>query len=623
MGGGVYMKIVDYKAYESVPNSLQILDEDGVIIFVNKMWLNELGYDREDVIEKKFEDFLSEKSKKIYYEKCSKSLKEKKLAKTTYEVKNSSGKILQLVYNSKANLDRDGNIKNICCTFIDLTDSIKEKQELEFKELYRKTIFNTEPDLLVTTFGDKIDDGNLAMLEFTDYSSVDAFKKEHDCICDLFEKENGYLYKEMDGINWLEYIYLNPTIYHKVSMQKNNKNYIFHVYAKKLYFDELNRSLIIFNDITDLTAYQEKLLDSERNLKRSHKLSKMGYWEFDIKNYRGRWSEMLFEIFELSPNKDMITPDTYFEYIFEEDMEKAKNVLNDTIKHNKVYKLDYRIKTKNNHVKYIYEEADLEFDKNGKPIKLFGYAMDITEKSLIQEQLVKNNEIMLMQSRQAAMGEMINLIAHQWRQPLTVISMDMNNIEVSIQLGEEISNQELEKYVHSVNDEVKHLTQTIDDFRDYFKPNKEKQKKEISYIIDGAKKIIASSLKNNNIEFIVQLENDYTLYTYPNEVLQVLLNIINNAKDVLKDKNISNAKITLSIFKEENNFIIKICDNGGGIPKDAIDKIGTQYFTTKGDKGTGLGLYMSKKVVEEHLNGSLSWKNISDGACFIITLFID
>ena len=617
------MKTVDYKAYECVPNPLQILDKDGAIIFVNKVWLEQLGYCIEDVINKKFEDLLTEKSKKTYHNNFPVLLKEKKIDSMTCEIVNSHSQVIHVLYSGRVDLDRDGNIKDIYCTFIDVTDSIRQKQELEFKELYRRTIFNTEPDLLVTTYGDKIDDGNLAMLEFTGYSSVDAFKKDHDCICDLFEKENGYLYKEMDSINWLEYVYLNPDIYHKVLIQKNDKKYIFHLYAKKLQLDELNRSLVIFNDITDLIAYQEKLLDSERNLKRSHKLSKMGYWELDIKNYSGKWSEMLFEIFELSPNKDMITPDTYIKYIFEEDKEKAKKVLDNTIKHNKPYKLNYRIKTKNDHAKYIYEEADLEFDKNGNPSKLFGYTIDVTEKSLIQEQLIVNNEIMLMQSRQAAMGEMISLIAHQWRQPLTIISMDMNNIYLSIQLKEKISTQELEKHVQSVNKQVKHLSQTIDDFRDYFKPNKEKEKREISYIVDGARKIMSSSLKNNNIEFIIQIEDDYTIHTYPNEVLQVLLNIINNAKDILKDNNDFNAKIILRTFEKKDNFFIEICDNGGGIPKDAIDKIGTQYFTTKGNIGTGLGIYMSKKILEEHLDGSLSWKNISGGACFTITLSND
>jgi len=617
------MKFTTYGAYEYVPNPLQILDKNGLILFVNKVWLKQLGYDIKDVINKKFEEFLTEKSKKIYYSKFSKLLKEKKLENINCEIKTSSNQVLQVIYNAKNDGDKNGNIKNIYCTFIDATDSIKQKEELEFKELYRKAVFNAEPDLLLTTYGDKIDDGNLAVLEFAGYNSIDSFKKDYDCICELFEKENGYLYKEMDGVNWLEYIYANPTIYHKVSMQKDAKKYIFHIYAKKLYFDELNRSIVIFNDITELTAFQEKLLNSERNLKRSHEVSKMGYWELDIKNSKGRWSEMLFKIFELNPNRDMITPETYLEYIFEEDIKKVKKVLDDTIKHNKAYKLDYRIKTKNNHVKYIYAEADLEFDKQGNPSKLFGYAMDTTEKSLIQEQLVINNEIMLMQSRQAAMGEMISLIAHQWRQPLSVISMDMNNIKASIELEEKISNQELENYVSSVNDEVIHLTQTIDDFRDYFKPNKEKQKVEISYIIDGSKKIIASSLKNNNIEFVVEVENNYSFYTYPNEVLQVLLNVINNAKDILKDKNIPNAKITLRAFKQKSNSVIEVYDNGGGISEDIINKIGTQYFTTKGDKGTGLGLYMSKKVVEEHLNGSFSWKNISNGACFIITLSDD
>lgn len=235
-------------------------------------------------------------------------------------------------------------------------------------------------------------------------------------------------------------------------------------------------------------------------------------------------------------------------------------------------------------------------------------------------ELLQKEEIMLMQSRQASMGEMISMIAHQWRQPLSVISMSTNNIKASIALEEEISNQELEKLMQNISDEVEHLSKTIDDFRNFFKPNKIKIETYISKVVDNATKIIGKSLQNNNIELIIKYEIDYSLKTYPNELLQVLLNIINNAKDILIEKEVSNPKITIIALETENSYIIEIYDNGGGIPKDLITKIGKQYFTTKADQGTGLGLYMSIAIIEKHLNGSLRWKNTDDGVCFRISI---
>lgn len=236
------------------------------------------------------------------------------------------------------------------------------------------------------------------------------------------------------------------------------------------------------------------------------------------------------------------------------------------------------------------------------------------------QELLQKEEMMIIQSKHAAMGEMIGLIAHQWRQPLSVISMSMNNIQLSIDLEEQISNQDLFRYIESVSDEVKHLSSTIDDFRNFFKPNKTKTTIPISHVIEKVNKILATSLQNNNIEFIVQNELDYEICTYPNELLQVLLNIINNAKDILKDNDIQNAKIVMIMSETSENYTISIYDNGGGIPEDIIDKIGRQYFTTKAEHGTGLGLYMSLIIVQQHLNGTLEWENKDGGACFTITI---
>jgi len=139
-------------------------------------------------------------------------------------------------------------------------------------------------------------------------------------------------------------------------------------------------------------------------------------------------------------------------------------------------------------------------------------------------------------------------------------------------------------------------------------------------MIDEVKKLLGNSLKNNNIEFITKYNNNYEIETFPNELLQVILNIINNAKDVLIEKQLENPTITLSTFQTDDSYNISICDNGGGIPEDIWKKIGTQYFTTKAEKGTGLGLYMSIIIVKQHLNGILEWENKEDGACFIISL---
>jgi len=254
---------------------------------------------------------------------------------------------------------------------------------------------------------------------------------------------------------------------------------------------------------------------------------------------------------------------------------------------------------------------------------LFLIFLVITFKRMVvktSKKLIEKEKIMLMQSKQASMGEMLSLISHQWRQPLSVIGMSSNNIKASIELEEEITNQDIEEFIQITSNSVKYLSDTIDDFRNFFKPNKNITKTNISNILNKLKMIYANSLETNNIEFILENKQDYEIEIYINELLQVLLNIINNAKDALKEKETFNSKIILTTSQDQDNYYIKICDNAGGIPDKLADKIGTQYFTTKADRGSGLGLYMSKIIVEQNLHGSFSWKNIKDGVCFNISI---
>lgn len=235
-------------------------------------------------------------------------------------------------------------------------------------------------------------------------------------------------------------------------------------------------------------------------------------------------------------------------------------------------------------------------------------------------ELLEQEEVMIAQSRQAAMGEMIAMIAHQWRQPLSVIAMSINNLELPIELDEEITKRDLEKHIHTVNAQIEHLSKTIDDFRNFFKPNKVKENILLSFLFDNVQTVVGSSLANNNISLVINNENDYAVSVYPNEMMQVLLTLINNAKDALKEKQPPESKITITTFESKKSTRIEICDNGGGIPEKVFNKIGVRYFTTKEKKGTGLGLYMSKIIVENHLGGMLEWKNRDDGACFTIVL---
>ena len=237
-----------------------------------------------------------------------------------------------------------------------------------------------------------------------------------------------------------------------------------------------------------------------------------------------------------------------------------------------------------------------------------------------QEELKKQEEMMIAQSRHAAMGEMISMIAHQWRQPISVIAMGANNIMADIELG--ITDEdELRSCAKNISKQTQELSKTIDDFKNFFKPDREKSFVLIKNIFDDVFSVVGSSLKNSDIEVLIEYHGDEEIETYPRELMQVFINILKNAKEAIVLTKATERKISIYFHQTKNGLIIKICDTGGGIKEEMIDKIFNPYFTTKGvGSGTGLGLYMSKTIIQKHLKGTITVHNVGNGACFEIKL---
>lgn len=253
-----------------------------------------------------------------------------------------------------------------------------------------------------------------------------------------------------------------------------------------------------------------------------------------------------------------------------------------------------------------------------------------SEKLRLIEDLAKNNEKLLEQSRMAQMGEMISMIAHQWRQPLSSIAATNGTLQLKIQLNSfDLEQEQGRKECHAffyenlekINSYVQNLTTTIDDFRNFYKPNKSRSRELISKPIDQALDIVNQSLVSNGVEVVLEYGSKRETELYVNEMMQVIMNLLKNAQDNFSEKGIDNAKIVISSKDDNGMTVVEIYDNGGGIAEESLHKIFDPYFSTKTDlNGTGLGLYMSKIIVEEHHNGKLSAFNIDDGACFRIEL---
>ena len=245
---------------------------------------------------------------------------------------------------------------------------------------------------------------------------------------------------------------------------------------------------------------------------------------------------------------------------------------------------------------------------------------DIDDQKKTEANLQVQQALLIQQSRLASMGEMIGNIAHQWRQPLNTLSLILANIKDAFDYGE-LDENTLQDSVNKANKMVERMSTTIDDFRNFFSPDKNRECFSPQEGVEDAIAIIDSSLKRESIEIILHYETDCTIKSYKNEFSQVILNILGNARDALLDKKITNPKIEITEKIEEEYLYIIIRDNAGGISESIMPKIFDPYFTTKGEnKGTGIGLYMSKIIIEEHMNGTLMLENYKECAVFTIKL---
>jgi len=260
-----------------------------------------------------------------------------------------------------------------------------------------------------------------------------------------------------------------------------------------------------------------------------------------------------------------------------------------------------------------YEQATITpvFDEKNNIIEFIAIKLDTTKETLAQEQLIKKEKMLLQQSKMAAMGEMLQNIAHQWRQPLSLISTASTGLLVKKEMDIKTTTDEDIRILNIINDATQHLSETINAFRDFFNPNKEKINFKIQDVYKKTLNIVQSRFKNLDIQIIEELE-DISITNLDNELIQVIMNLLNNARDILVSNRTENRLIFVTIYKDKKNVVITVKDNGGGIENSILDKVFEPYFTTKHQsQGTGIGLYMCQEIITKHMDGKLTVSNQS------------
>ncbi len=291
------------------------------------------------------------------------------------------------------------------------------------------------------------------------------------------------------------------------------------------------------------------------------------------------------------------------------------------LKAGKVWQGEIKNKNKDGTYYWVLSTMSLEYDENGNLIGYISIRTDITYKKDLELKQIQLME----QSKLASLGEMIGNIAHQWRQPLSVISTAATGIKLQHELGA-LDPKTLEDELEMINDHAQHLSQTINTFRDFIKEDKESTEVILQDRIRNTFKILNASLSNNHIKVINKIDDKEPIKVklILGELAQVIMNIINNSKDALLINKIQNPTIIIDVIKKENKAILTIEDNAGGIKEDILPHVFEPYFTTKHQsQGTGLGLYMSFNIVKDSLKGNIYIKNTQSGAKTFIELPIE
>ena len=341
---------------------------------------------------------------------------------------------------------------------------------------------------------------------------------------------------------------------------------------------------------------------------------------------------------------------SYMDIVYKDDKKLLKNEIEIAISRSKKsFSKIYRIVDNAGKIKWIYSRVLLLKDDFGEIEGFYGYIYDITKLKSVQEELEirvkeeieKNRQkdaFIIQQNKLASMGGMLGSISHQWRQPLNNVQLILHFIRDNYD-KKNFSKESLDDYINRAKRQIEYMSQTIDDFRNFYKPSKSKNSFDLESSIKTTLKIVEDQFDNNDIKIELFCKEKIVLNSYENELKQSILNILNNAKDAIFQrrekesfkalinivvKKVAGSKVKDDIenFDSKKNFaIISIQNNGGNIDEKIIDRIFEPYFTTKFEtQGTGIGLYMSKIIIEKNLKGKISVKNIPNGVVFELVL---
>jgi len=574
-------------------------DLDFTYIGCNEAFCKFVGLKKEEILGKDDFELFPQEFAELFRTMDKKMIKSKSSRSNKEWVTYPSGEEVLLLTQKSPLINKNNQIYGLLGISRDITKEINYEKALKDSKKRYKKLFqaNKIPVLLISPSSGKIIKANDAALKFYGYTKKEIKNMKISEINTLSEEE---INKEIENVKEEKKDCFN--FKHKI---KSGKVIDVEVYAGPIKY---KKEKIIYSVIFDITRRKQ----AEKKLKQAHTIyqnTKEGIFITDL------------EGMILSVNKAFEDITGYKE---EDVVNKQKaNILKsythtkafykgmwNTLREKGIWEGEIINKTKDSKIFPQWLTINTVYDEEHKPVNYIAVFTDVTKLKEQEKLLREKDQIMFQQSKMASMGEMLRNIAHQWRQPLSVITSSASGLKLKKEFGM-LSDADFDEFAEGILKSATYLSETIEDFSNYFKNNKNKEIFAVSDVINKAVQLSDASLKNADIQIDTILDDDLEIYGIKNELIQVLLNIINNSKDAFEHNDIPLKQILISTKKVFGNVEIYIKDNAGGISEKILDKVFEPYFTTKHQsQGTGIGLYMSQQIVEDRLKGSIDIRNI-------------
>ena len=606
--------------FNNTQSGLIYINSKRKIIKANKRFADIFGYETaKEIIGRNTSEFhISNKNYKIFGRKFFKTLKNKEPFNIEYQFKKKDGTIIWCELSGKS-LDKNLPIelsKGVLWTINDI--SLKKSYEIKLRnsELLNKNILATIPYSIWLK-----DQKGIYITCNHEFEKFYGAKKE-DIIgkidYDFQDKEiaDGFRAHDQIAMNSKEVVLNEEWAYHAT----NKKQFLLET-TKKAMRDHEGNIIGVLGIGHDITKRKKELEELERLNKLSESLAES---QATLLSLFDKGDSVLFkwrnnanwEIEYLSSSiikllgynkEDFLTSKIkYADCIHTDDLVNVKKEVMNALENDLDYfkHEPYRLINKNGEERWVLDYSVLQKDSDNNVTHFIGYVTDITEQQ-------KQQEIIFQQSKIASMGEMIGNIAHQWRQPLSIISSIATASKLERELGI-LSNEQFDEHMDIINKNTQYLSETIDNFREFIKADRELSDFNLSSTIKSFLNMIDSSIVKNNIKLVLDLDDNIILVNYQNDMIQSFINILNNSIEAFEQREENKKYFFITTKKENDKIIIKLKDNAGGIEKDLITRIFEPYTTSKNKSlGTGLGLNITYNFIVESMKGEIFVKNTS------------